>query len=714
MPLSLPILSRVLIALCRHVVASVPVTMLPWLLAGVAPLPCAAQAPEGASATQSVTVTAHKAAVVKKLDKTVYDVANSPRAANGSAQDVLQATPELSVSADGQIAVKGNSNVTVLIDGKPAAMLSGDERAVALQTMSGTDIASVEVITNPSAAYNANGGAIVNLVLKRNRKPGAHAQLRGSAGGQGLWNVGASGDATGRDLTVRGNLAYRHDGNLKRRRSAIDWINPALGQTGRSAQASEVFVRRVVESAGLDADYRLGDTDSVSLSARHNQRHSRPLLDVLNDNLAGAERTIFHRVSVGPNQQSDHSASLGYSRQDQGTALKAMVQRSATDGLVDKSYSDVYLEPARAPTFSRGATRSARRLDQATVDWTRAADHGQWGMGVDVQDEVNELSNYQALIERATGAQTPDPDTTNGYRVATTLGAAYLTDRIRNGKWEALLGARVERMALRVRPVGGAARAAHWQAFNPSLHLQYAASDTTGLTLNYRRSLQRPDPRDLNPFTTYVDAQNLSRGNPGLGPQRLTSWEAGLQVDAGAVSGSAGAFYRASRDTVVDAREFAAGNVLVTSRRNGGRARSAGVTGALDWAPGAALKLGVDAGLYQVALSTPDLGLSVRQQDVSGYLNARAAYKAGADDVSLDAHLLSSGITPLGGFGATSAVNLGWKRALGKTLSLTVNANDIFDGSRRRYRTEAGTFRQSGFDHVVARRLYVGFVKTLE
>nr|WP_315394187.1 TonB-dependent receptor [uncultured Duganella sp.] len=714
MPLSLRILSRVLIALCRQGVASVPVTMLPWLLAGVAPLPCAAQDPEGASATQSVTVTAQRAAVVNKLDRTVYDVANSPRAANGSAQDVLQATPEVSVSADGRIAVKGGANVTVLIDGKPTAMLSGDERALALQTMSGTDIACVEVITNPSAAYNANGGAVVNLVMKRNRKPGAHAQLRGSATDQGLWNLGASGDATARDISVRGNLAYRHDGNLKQRRSAIDWINPALGQTGQSVQASEVFVRRVVESAGADVDYRLGDSDSVSLSARHNQRRSRPLLDVLNENLAGADRTIFHRLSDGPNEQSDHSASLGYSRQDRGAALKAMVQRSGTNGLIDKSYSDAYLEPARATVYSRGATRSTRRLDQATVDWTRAADLGQWGIGVDVQDEVNDLSNYQALIDRATGTQTPDPDTTNAYQVATTLGAAYVTDRIRRGKWEALLGARFERMALRVHPARGQTRSTRWRAFNPSLHLQYAASDKTDLTLNYRRSLQRPDPRDLNPFTTYVDAQNLSGGNPGLGPQRLTSWEAGANVDAGRVTGRAGAFHRASRDTVVDAREFTAGYVLVTSRRNGGRARSAGVTGALDWAPDTALKLGVDGGLYQVALSTPDLGAAVRQQGVSGYLNARAAYKAGADDISLDAHLLSSGITPLGGYGATSTVNLGWKRELGKTLTLTVNANDIFDGSRRSYRTDAATFRQSGFDHFVARRLYVGFVKKLE
>jgi hypothetical protein len=99
---------------------------------------------------------------------------------------------------------------------------------------------------------------------------------------------------------------------------------------------------------------------------------------------------------------------------------------------------------------------------------------------------------------------------------------------------------------------------------------------------------------------------------------------------------------------------------------------------------------------------------------MSGYLNVRVAYSAGHDDVSLDAHGQSAGITPLGRFGPTSGVNLTWKHALSKTLGLTVNANDLFDGSSRAYRTDTGTFRQTGFDHFVVRRIYVGFVKKIE
>jgi outer membrane receptor protein involved in Fe transport len=666
-------------------------------------------------ATQTVTVTAKKEAVVKKLDKTVHDVANAPRAPNGSAQDLLQATPDVSVTADGHIAVKGNKQVTVLVDGKPSAVLSGsgEERAVALQTMSGADIAAIEVITNPSAAYNANGGAIVNIVLKRNRKPGAHAQVQGSRSDGGLWNLGASGDVTRGPLSAHASLALRHDGNEKVRASSVDWRDPLQGRSGQTAQASRVFVHRVVDSAAVGIDDALTQHDTLSLAARHNARRSHPLFDVLNVERSDGMETRYHRISDGPNEQSDDSASLSLTHQDSGTALKAVLQRSSTVALVDRSYRDVFLAPARATGFSHGATRNGRHLTQGTLDWSRAleqsVDSGQLGLGLDLQDQVDDLGNYQAAVDPLTGAETPDPDTTNGYAVKTRLSAAYVTDQIRHGPWEALLGGRLEHMALRV----GTAQGGHWQAFDPSLHLKYALSDKAGLTLSYRRSLQRPDPRDLDPFTTYVDAHNVSHGNPGLQPQRLGSWEAGLNVEAGRLSGSLGAFYRTSRDTVVDARSID-DSVIVTSKQNGGQARSIGVSASLDWTVGAALHLGADTSVYRVALETPDLPGPVRQDGLAGYLNLRAAWSGARDDVSLDAHAQSSSITPLGREGATSSVNLGFKHKLGKTLSLSINANDIFDGSRRSYRTYASTFRQNGFDHFVARRLYVGFVQKFQ
>ena len=681
------------------------------LAAGLAALPRTARAGDDSPAAPAVTVTGKREATIRKIDRTVHNVADTPRAANGSAQDVLQATPGVSVTADGHIAVAGSERVTVLVDGKPTAMLSGsgEERALALQTMSGADVASVEVITNPSAAQNANGGAIVNIVLKRDRKPGAHAQLRASATDDNLWNTGASADFTRGPLSVHGSAARRRDGNRKIRRSAVAWDAPDGGAGGGTLQASEVFVRRVVDSAALGADVAVNPSDTLSLDARHNGRRSHPLFDVLNHVRTGGANAVFHRISLGPNEQSDDSADFAWSHRDGPIALKAAVRHSTTTALVDKSYRDVYVTPAQPTAFSRGATRTARRLDAATLDWTRAGMHGQWGAGLDLQRKIDAIDNYQAGVDPATGAETPDAATTKGYAVTTTTRAAYLTGQVRRGRWEALLGGRVEAAALRVGP----GHAGRWRAVNPSLHVKYASDADTDVTLAYRRSLQLPDPRDLDPHATYVDTQNLSRGNPGLRPQRMASWELDANAAAGPMGGSAGAFYRTSRDTVIDARSVA-GAVLVTSKRNGGNARAAGVTGSLEWKPGGGWQLGIDGGAMRVALDTPDAGAAVRQRAPTGWVNVRAAFRSGPDDVTLDAHAQAAGIVPLGRTGPTSSVNLAWKHALSRTLGLTVNANDVFDGSRRTYATDAAGFRQAGFDHVIGRRVWVGFVKKFE
>ena len=166
--------------------------------------------------------------------------------------------------------------------------------------------------------------------IERNRRPGAHGQLQASMAERGLWNAGASGDVARGKLGVHGNLALRHDGTEKIRASRVDWNNPVTGQTGQTTQASQVFVRRTVASVALGADYALSDTESVSLATRYNRRQSRPWFDVLNTERENGRDTVYHRISHGPNQQSDTSASLAYSRQHQGAAVKAMFQHSGT------------------------------------------------------------------------------------------------------------------------------------------------------------------------------------------------------------------------------------------------------------------------------------------------------------------------------------------------------------------------------------------------
>lgn len=679
----------------------------------------------------AVIVSAQRQAVIRKIDRTVYDVSNSVSAANGTAQDVLQATPEVSVAADGRLAVKGNGEVTVLINGKPSAVLSGssEERAAVLQTMSGADIARVEVISNPSAAHQAGRGAVIDIVLKegvqRSAKQGAHAQWRGSRGHKGRWQSAVSAGVDGPRVSVRANVALRRDSSRKIRQSILDWRDVRTGFDRQIQQSSSVLVRRASHSAGVGADIAVSETDSVSLSARHSARRSHPLLDVLYRERDGAADSVYHRISEGPNAQAERSVSAAYHHRSGARVVSATLQRSVTEVLTDKLYRDLYVTPQRDTVYGRSVNRSLRRLQQATFDISHPGQYGLLSLGFDVQHQHDSAGACQAQLDRFGGAETPDLAISHGFAATTRRQAVYLTDQLRDGAWEALLGMRAERtvVSLKSGQDGVVTPAGHGWAWNPSLHLRHALDDKEDLTFSYRRSTQAPDARDLNPQRIYLDANNLASGNSALQPQRFKVIEIGASREGARLSGSTGAFYRSGKDLVFASRTLL-DDVLLTSKHNGGRSRSVGMNATLDWKISGALTAGVDGGVYRALFSSLEMEsdtsaantgrLLARRHAVSGYLKLRAALKAGASDVSLDADVQSSGVDGLGRYGATSSVNLGWKYRYSKTLSLTFNANDLFDGGRRSYSSQTGGLRQRGFDHFVGRSVYVGVITGIE
>ena len=670
-------------------------------------------APADASTTTTVVVVAPKADIVKKIDKTVYTPGNNPKAANGTAQDVLQSTPGVSVSNDGALSIKGNGNVTLLIDGHPSAEMSGATRAVALQTMAGSDIASVEVITNPSAAYNANGGAIINIVLKPNRKPGGHVTLRGSVSDQGLWNSTLAADYTSGPLSLHASFALRHDGSLKLRSSDIDWTNPMTGETGENIATSRIFIHRVTENAAVGADYNLDVQSTLSAEATWHYRHSRPFFDEFHEDYDdGLLQDIYHRISDGPNQQSDDQFSLNYSRQDHDALLKASLQHSDTFTLVDKSYDNVPVVPAGGTTFAYISGKTLHRLDEASLDYTTPVTTAlELGVGVDLRHDLDGIGNYFANIDPLTGAAQVDAQATNRYRADTTQAAAYVTAQVTAGSWQTLAGLRLESLTMRLLSDGAPAmNGPRYVTLDPSLHLKYTLNATQDLTLSYRQSLERPDPGDLDPRLTYVDAQNLASGNPLLKPQALKSLELGFDDDTETLDRSVGLFYRQSTDTVVDSRTFTTGDVLLTSKQNGGQGVSAGATASAEWKPTADFHINGDASLYSVHLVTPDLDGPVTQDAVSYQANLDLDYHRGIDDFSFDAHVQGPGISPERKQSASTTLNFAWQRQLTKQLSVTLNANDMLDGSKTSFVVRTATFDQRGYNHFEVRRVYIGFV----
>src|SRR5690606_15266281 len=159
-----------------------------------------------------------------RIDREVYDPKDDPDTATSSTADILNKAPGVNVDPEGNVTLRGSSNVTVLIDGKPSVMTQGEMRAATLQSMSADDIDTIEVITNPSAEFGAEGGSgIINLVMKRNRRPGKTLGINLGAGSDDSRNASLSAAYNSGRSTLSGGLNYREmnresEGNTIRER----------------------------------------------------------------------------------------------------------------------------------------------------------------------------------------------------------------------------------------------------------------------------------------------------------------------------------------------------------------------------------------------------------------------------------------------------------------------------------------------------------------
>ena len=182
------------------------------------PTPTSTPPPDPHAATvETLTVTAHAAASRSTIDARSYSLGTDLKSGAGTLADVLRDVPSVSVDIEGAVSLRGDSDVTILVDGKPSALFSGPGRAQAIQGMSADQFERVEVMTNPSAGQTAEGsGGIINLISKHPPKGGAAPSVSGTlkaeVGSGGRFDAGANGAYASGGLTLNGGADFRRAG----------------------------------------------------------------------------------------------------------------------------------------------------------------------------------------------------------------------------------------------------------------------------------------------------------------------------------------------------------------------------------------------------------------------------------------------------------------------------------------------------------------------
>ena len=655
---------------------------------------------EDAEALEGVEIIAETTTVEIKLDKKIYNVGKDLTVRGGTVSDVLDNVPSVSVDVEGNVALRGNDNVRILINGKPSGLV-GLNSTDALRQLPAESIEKVEVITSPSARYDAEGTAgIINIILRRSKLQGFNGAITTNVGYNP--SAGISGNVNYRtgDINIfnttgysyresPGNsfssTQYKSSGNFLDEKNEYDRIRKGLNTN----LGVEWYIN---DSASLTTSVFFKDDNDENNTTNLLQQFdsSRNLLSTTTrfDPEIQDEQSIQYALNFTKDfKTSGHKLSFDFQYEDESEDENSLVQannivteRVAT--LVDQSsvllQTDYVLPIGEKSQFEAGyrGNYTTTKTDY-TVDFFNS----------DANDFVTntDLSNFLNFREYLTA-------------VYAQYGSKY-------GKFSYLLGLRLENTQLTIdQPTSGDYNKKNYTGLFPTVNLNYEISDDENITLGYARRLQRPRSFFLNPFPSRSSVTNYFQGNPDLDPSYSGQFDLGYLKRFGKFTFNSSAYYSHATDVFnfisFDTGEIANVNgeelpIIQRSPINLATNDRLGLEFTLTYNPSRKWRVNGNFNFFQSDTkgTTPN-GLSLDNKNNSWFARVNNKYTLpGKIDwqtslfyrgPSEDAQNKSEGI-----LSATLAFS---KDLFKEKASLAFNVNDVFNSRKRKQNTSTPTF----------------------
>lgn len=673
-----------------------PRLTLPVTLAMIAPLASA----QNADAPATVVVAGKRADVINKIDRKVYRADADLQATTGSAADLLNNIPAVDVDIDGNLSLRGDTSVTVLIDGKPSSQMQGAARGGALMGFSAADIEQIEVITSPSAEFKPDGaGGIINIVTKKNRKQGGSGQVLANVGNNGRHNGGVSGSYNTGVLDFSGSLGNRKDW----RQRVTDNLTGARGAVPTSSH--QVLDETNDRWYGKGAvKYTPNDSQTLGLTLDYASRNERRISS--EDTLPGAA-PAYQRFGNGGGPRHDAGLALSYDQKlaQPGEALSLYLQRSHSIETNLYDYNTLYADPA----LQRDFNQQVYDVSKFSASYVRPDGKGATlKMGYDVEYNHNSFNNWSA-----TGAGEPptvNPAADNHFRYRQAVNALYTTYAIKHGALETLGGLRLEQTDIHsLQRVSGDNSAQHYRKLYPTLNLLYTLNDNDILSLGYSKRVKKVDPEDLNPYINAADPNNLRQGNPALRPQVTDALELGYRHEAGGASYGLTAYYRRSRDGDTEVLTPLDSDVVLITKVNMATMQSGGLEFAASGKLLPSLNYNVSGNAFYNQISAQGFSGGSNRSNVGFNGKGTLDYQLGARDrVQVGANYRGKRLTPQGYIMPFAVVNLGYRHQVDTQWTLVATLSDAFNTQRMRRVYDTPTFSGNYRRQQMGQAAYLG------
>lgn len=524
-----------------------------------------------------VVVAGQKSTMEFKMDKKVFNVGQDLSSAGGSALDVLNNVPSVDVNLEGTISLRGNSNVQMLLNGKPSVMTKKNS----LGTLTADMIEKIEVVTNPGAKHDAEGTTgIINIILKKDERKGLNGAFSLNTGVPNNHSVGLSMNKRGQKFNVftQMGVGYRtYETTQYSENANYNDITSGSLTTNNQTEKNEAFYNFI-----LGSDYSINEYNMLTLTGHYGyevETHESDI-DYLNTTVL-TDYTQYHytRLETADATNPKYEYDLDYVKEfkdHKDHILTASAKGSHFGKLKESKYVNTVLD---GTVNVQNDQKSISDFNESKYVFRTDYVHpftDKIVLEAGAKYQINDLENDQSLYDVIDGQSYKNDDLSPNVIFMQKIGAAYTTFSHEFNKFGYKLGLRLEHTQADIEVNDENVNIKDHLGLFPSAHMSYKFSEGFSIQTGYSRRLHRPHIMEYTPNTNYTDLNNIRTGNPNIKPSFTNAFEiTAIRIfKLGSLNSSV--FYHATDDVINNVITIDNG-VTTTTPMNVGKAKSLGI-----------------------------------------------------------------------------------------------------------------------------------------
>ena len=493
-----------------------------------------------AKGLSGVTVQSKKPFIETKLDKTIVNVEASPTNAGSTALDVLEKSPGISVNSDGAISLRGKSGVIVMMDGKPT-YLSATDLANMLKNMPASALDQIEIMTNPSAKYDASGNSgVINIKTKKGRAPGFNGSIMAGIT-TGIYNIEGNTYIIPKSQnsfqfnykTGKLNFFGNYNPNYMEGRNTMMFDRKFIDNgnyEGYSAQTTKFLFKGFNQTLKLGMDWDISKKDVIGVVLSGFAFDGNPTPTTVSDIFDANNNLQSRLVSYTDNDLSfkNFTSNINWRHKfdSAGQEISADVDYVRYDNMAEMMLTTDKYNSARQFTgqsFLKGNLPADINIYSFKTDYSKPIKNGRFEAGAKVSYVKNDnLVDYKTFFDN----KWYDDARSNHFIYEETVNAAYVNMNKQFKKWTVQGGLRVENTISKGNQITqNSTFKNNYTELFPTAFVSYALDKNNSLTVNYGRRITRPNYQDLNPFIYFLDTLTYRQGNIYLVPQFANKYE---------------------------------------------------------------------------------------------------------------------------------------------------------------------------------------------